>query len=73
MVPDANTVVYPRAMVIEALDAMTADATVPASASSNCLTVWTEVGAANDVKHIHKLNFFVFDVSWLFTGGQCEE
>ena len=73
VVTDAHTVVYPRAVMVEALDAMTTDVTVAASTRPNSLTVSTQTGAADYVQHIHELDLLIGDVAWLCTRSHREE
>ena len=73
MVANPNTVVNPRTVMVKTLHATTTYVAVATARRTNRLAVWTQVYAADYIKHVHKLNFFIFDVAWLLAGSQSKE
>lgn len=65
MVSNANTIVYPRAMVVKSLNAVTTDTAVAASTCADCLTICAELGAFGYVEQVHELDAVINYVSWL--------
>ena len=73
MIAHANTVVYPGAMVVEALDTIATHGAVPTTTRPDCLTVGAQLGVFDDVKHVHEVDFVVGDVSRLGTSSNREK
>ena len=65
MILDANAIVQPGTVVVEAFDTVSADRAVSATTCANCRAVRTELCGINSIEHVHKVNVVVQDVSGL--------
>ena len=64
MVADADAVVDPRAVVVEALNALVADSAMPRSGRSENFAVRTHLAWMDARKHIHELVVWL-QVPWV--------
>jgi len=65
VVADTHAVVDPGAVVVEALHTVAADRAVSTATGADRVAVGAQLGTIDYVKHVHEINFFVGDVSWL--------
>ena len=66
MVLDADTVVDPGAVVVEALDALVADGTVARARRPNDLAVRTQLHRVYKLQQVDKTDlFWLFDEAWV--------
>ncbi len=66
MVPSANAVVDPGAVVVEAVDALVANVAVSASGESDYFALRTQAGGLELFKQVKEVNFWGFlDNAWV--------
>ena len=73
MVPHADTIIDPGAVMVEALHTVTADRAVATAARSNGATVRAQHSAIDIKEHLAEVHRLILKVSRLFTRGYCEE
>ena len=56
MIPNSNTIVYPRTVVIKSLNTSIAKCAVSGTIGSNHLTVWTKIARIKFLNHSLKLH-----------------
>lgn len=64
VIADADAIVDPGAVVVKALNTLTAHRAVPTTTRSDRTTVRAKLCAFNIVKHIHKVNSVVDQIAW---------
>ncbi len=64
MVPNANTIIDPRAMMVKPFDTSIADCAVSASCCSDNLTVRTQLSRIKAIQQVLKINL-AFQVTWI--------
>jgi hypothetical protein len=66
----SHTVVYPRAVVVEAFNTAVTDGTVPGPGSSNAHAVGTEVGRLISFQQFQEIYLGLLQVAWVSTRTQ---
>ena len=59
--------------MVKSFDAVAANGTVPTAARTNGVAVGAELGTLNFLKHVHKVDTFILEVSRLHAGCTREE
>ena len=73
MVPDTDTIVDPWAVMVKALNTMPTDTAVSTATCANRIAVRAELCAFYLLKHVHKVDFVILEVSRFGAGGASEE
>ena len=73
MVANSNTVVNPGTVMVKALDAVSTDRAVSASAGPYRLAIGAELSAIDDIKHFHEVDVLVAYVSRLSHRRESEK
>ena len=73
MVTHSDAIIDPRAVMVEALDAVAADGTMAAATRSYCLAVGAELGAVDVLQHVKEVDVVVAQVARLRTCGLQKE
>ena len=73
MITHSHAIVNPWTVMVESFDAVAANGTVTATARANGVAVGAELGTLNFLKHVHKVDTFILEVSRLHAGCTREE
>lgn len=66
MILDSNSVVDPRAVVVEPLNSPVSDTAVTRSWGANDFSLWAQHRRVKFIKKGQELNFGLFQVAWIF-------